>query len=162
MKKLLAISLITILIFSGKGMGQIFNPEVLCSGGHTYEEGSFSWYGTIGDVFTETLLDSECLISQGFHQPEKVTLSVKELSTASMYSIFPNPVMNWFTIHTPATNSPKLNSLRIFDLQGRAHWQQGDIVPGSQLQISGLPRGIYILEVRTEQKDQCRIKFIKQ
>lgn len=162
MKKILVIVLISLCFLPGKGMAQIFDPEVICSGEHAYQDGDFSWNGTLGDVFTETLVDAECLVTQGFHQPEKGTLSVKELPSDESYSVLPNPVKDWFILFTDARNHPELRSLRIFNIQGMVQWEKKQVFPGSPLRIPGLPEGIYILEFRSEQNEQHKIKFIKQ
>jgi len=74
--------------------------------------------------------------------------------------IFPNPASSSLTID--AGNSNTILSLKVYDILGKGISAQGNIhTTKSQLNISNLNPGVYLLEVQSEQGAYFA-KFVKQ
>ncbi|MFM8596724.1 MAG: T9SS type A sorting domain-containing protein [Flavobacteriales bacterium] len=71
--------------------------------------------------------------------------SIENLNPTSS-KIYPNPFTNFLTIETSA----KIISLKMSDLQGKELVTALPLLNKAELDLQGLPSGIYILEIQTE------------
>ena len=74
------------------------------------------------------------------------------------YSIFPNPALNYLTICLPDNNSK--SEMKIYNLIGQLEFTSKIENQKTNIDISGLTKGIYIIEI-TISDDIKRSKFIK-
>lgn len=103
---------------------------------------------TIGEVMVSEHHNGTAQLSQGFHQ----VLEVKTLLGAStlkpavvaQVEVFPNPAQDFLQVNT---DTPLHATL--FDLNGRQVLQQAHIESSTQLQLSALPTGTYLLRTRS-------------
>src|SRR6266542_2669033 len=107
-----------LLIFvSTKISAQSFSPTVIGSAG-TYASssgGSMAW--TIGEIMVETYSGTNNFFTQGFHQPDSVTITVVPNYSFSTISVYPNPTSGIFFIDLPAASGNY--SIELFDAQGK-------------------------------------------
>jgi N-acetylneuraminic acid mutarotase len=92
--------------------------------------------------------------------------SIADASIAGKFTVYisPNPVTgNVLNLHT--TNATANNyQLSVTDMQGRMLINQNILLNGSSnkiIDVSALPRGIYILKVINTKNEQQQIKFVK-
>lgn len=92
-----------------------------------------------------------------------LTVGVQEVQKRHPLRIYPNPNPGTFTVEMPEPAQPG-TQFRIIDLTGRLVQEQ-KTEPGSATQIvraSGLPAGLYFLQVVAEGKVLALEKFVKQ
>ncbi|HNA19538.1 MAG TPA: zinc-dependent metalloprotease family protein [Chitinophagaceae bacterium] len=83
---------------------------------------------------------------------------VEELITQKV-SVFPNPVKDVVTVKIPDLQSSA--SIRVFDMYGRMVMQQNSSQRLTQLNVSKLTSGVYIVRVKNAEQENA-IKIIKQ
>jgi hypothetical protein len=73
--------------------------------------------------------------------------SAREENLAERISIFPNPAHAFFTIKTE--NLP-IKNLKLYSVLGQQVYQNVDIQANTSIDISHLPKAIYVLQIETE------------
>jgi hypothetical protein len=75
---------------------------------------------------------------------------VNDLADNSLLSVSPNPTSGWLQISLPEGNT--LEAVRVMDLSGKTvrTLELGAAGSKTELDLSGLPKGIYALQARTE------------
>lgn len=87
--------------------------------------------------------------------------SIFELSSNLEMEVYPNPATNELTIRTP--ESQEFSTLVVKDALGRSVLNQANHQVQSNLSISNLPDGIYILEWRSKDNHLlASTRFVKQ
>lgn len=89
-----------------------------------------------------------------FLENKKTTLSSNEVATKSSMALYPNPVVNTFSIK----GVEKVSQIHIFDISGRL---VKTFVSQSQYDISGLAKGNYIVLVK-EGNQTHQFKIVKK
>ncbi len=103
---------------------------------------------TVGECFTSTLSNPNVLVTQGFQQPDKLTVEVQEPSSAFQLQAFPNPTANVVTVTYQGT----IFHFGLYESTGRL---LSTIVPNPSAQqieisFSAFPAGIYLLRAVSE------------
>ena len=75
--------------------------------------------------------------------------------------IFPNPVSDYLNISIGANNDP-INKITIYDIQGKQILQKQINVSQTKLNVSGLSKGVYIVEGITRSCAIFRERFVKE
>jgi hypothetical protein len=80
------------------------------------------------------------------------TSGVNDLTDNSLLSVSPNPTSGWLQISLPEGNS--LEAVRVMDLSGKTvrNLELGATASNTAIDLSGLPKGIYALQARSEGK----------
>lgn len=75
---------------------------------------------------------------------------VNDLADNSLLSVSPNPTSGWLQISLPEGNT--LESVRVMDLSGKTvqNLELGAAASKTEIDLSGLPKGIYALQARAE------------
>lgn len=75
---------------------------------------------------------------------------VNDLADNSLLSVSPNPTSGWLQISLPEGN--RLEAVRVMDLSGKTvrNLELGAAAAQTELDLSGLPKGIYALQARAE------------
>ena len=69
------------------------------------------------------------------------------------FSLYPNPTVGPLTQAWTGATAGREAHLRLFDVAGREVWrQQRRVEPQMEVALSGLPDGLYFLQVRVGQK----------
>jgi len=76
-----------------------------------------------------------------------VALSTQDIVVNDVFSIYPNPANDIVTIDSKSGN---VNGVRIYDVTGRMVYQEVANVTKLNINISNLPKGLYIINVTTE------------
>lgn len=117
----------------------------------------FDW--TLGEmVLTETSSGPGGIITQGFHQPPDISLSVQEQNLAASFGVYPNPFSTQLTI-SYSVQTDDLLQVEITDSQGRlvmdATLSTVSQSSSTQLDVSMLCAGNYYLRIRS--KNEMRV-----
>jgi hypothetical protein len=132
---------------------QSLSPSVLSSSGSYFEAGSFSLSTTIGEPLTETLTNSNNILTQGFQQPDYTVISNIEEAYLPQLNIkvYPNPADK--QLYMLVSTKENANAyLTLTDIQGKTILQE-TITYNSlkSIDISALAQGSYMLIHQSEQ-----------
>lgn len=141
---------LVLLLFTGFGLNA---QTVINSAGST----NGSIYYSIGEIAITTISNNDYYLTQGYLQPlDVITSREQETVDNDIIEIFPNPAINIITIKTVW----KYSKIRIFNLIGVL--QLTENFSDSQIDISKLPVGFYLLELYSdEHKTKKIVSFIK-
>lgn len=96
-----------------------------------YVCGPHSGSGMKGRIFVNN--------STGINTPEKVVQGLE---------VYPNPASSWINIKT-TLQAGKENRLKIFNVIGNCLYQKENVPANGNLNIEGLPSGIYFVEIKS-------------
>jgi Peptide-N-glycosidase F, C terminal/Peptide-N-glycosidase F, N terminal/Secretion system C-terminal sorting domain len=121
-----------------------FTAASLSAGNHTlkYEVPSAVFYGQDGRI-----------VLSMYMQSTSQQLSVKDISTVDV-SVFPNPTTDFVNIRS----DKKTRSISVYSAEGR----KLNEVKDSKVDLSGYPKGVYILDILLEGGTQFKHKIIKK
>lgn len=129
---------------------QSLTPELISSEGGflTSSSGSISY--SIGEPITETFAGTTHILTQGFQQPEIVSLAgiADQEKDAALY-LFPNPVKDQLMVNFIGLQFGRY-VLRIFDSAGK-EMERKDLLVGNELMfpisLAEYKNGMYFIEV---------------
>lgn len=119
---------------------------------------------TVGSVIPNTasiFFDTNPPIITNTFQTEFVDqLSVPSLE-ATHFQLYPNPVKEM--VYIQSTSTETLSSIRLFNILGKEVLQLNNIQSNAtQINLSGLPSGIYLMELTSESGTSSTQKVVKQ
>lgn len=127
---------------------QSITPEVIATAGEHYigSQAQVSW--TMGEVVIETVIGTNAIITQGFHQPDSMVVGVEELANGNwQFAIYPNPSRGAFVIEGDASLAL---SMTVYDIIGKEIWK-GQMIGGRRvIDLTGKANGMYFLNVSNE------------
>lgn len=141
------------------------------------EIGSYSIYADIPGLpmvstYNITVGASDTLFKNKDFKADSAKISIDTISStigiteahkglSQHITIWPIPATDQISIYIPALLSQKACKAIIFDITGRQIQQVSILGPSCQLSVSGLPGGVYILEVMTQGDFVIRKRFVK-
>lgn len=136
--------------------------EVIATSGGDHQAGGRSLSWTLGEVATESLSAGSFILTQGFHQPTLTVVSVPELADPGLsIRAFPNPADDYLSLHIDH-EEPESFRYVLGDVRGRPVISDRMQGHESQLQLSSLPPGIYLLTVILDNKAVHTFQIIKR
>ena len=138
---------------------QNLSPSVISAGGGYAAEDIGSLSYTIAEMtMTETFAQGLFILSQGFQQPAVITVSTTDLEiTPGDIVLHPNPTSGQITLSYQSGTTSR-NSVKIFNLFGTVILSERFAAQCGlntiTYDLSQYSRGIYILEMVTEQHDR--------
>ncbi len=118
MKKFLVFGLAT-LSFGFAAQAQSLERQVIGSAGGYEEEAGYSLSFTVGEPVVETAIAGTLVLTQGFQQPDDVSVGVNDVVKFNMdYIIFPNPTMDELTVQLSADKVVEV-TISLYDLLGQ-------------------------------------------
>jgi len=143
-----------LLIIPGLGRSQ---QVVSCSGG-SYVSSNTTFSYTIGEIAIESYASSNIIITQGFHQSYNSASAISQAQISTTLSVYPNPFHDIVNLD----NAGETYSIRLYDLQGKLLLSQEGKPGNTQLNLSNLAKGMYLLKVRDLDNQQESIfKILK-
>lgn len=95
-----------------------------------------------------------------------VNLSTNQVSTKSGLLVYPNPVSQTNPMHLTVKNASGSYAAQIFGFDGRSVFTSNGTIQaiesGINQRLANLQAGIYILSLENANKEQYRVKFIKE
>lgn len=142
MRKL--ISILSLIMASSLLGAQTLSPDVVASAGDSYTSGNLHLDWTLGEIMTETYAGT-LVWTQGFHQANDKATSVEDLNAnLGNIKVYPNPTTERIFIQREQNGALQLSLL---DMRGSMLMQKSVSASSSQLDLSQLPNGIYILRM---------------
>jgi len=160
MKKYLIITCAIFFILNAKS--QSISPQVIASGGDYYvgTNASLSW--TIGELITETVSNTNFILTQGFQQPNYNINAIEEpgINPLGEINIYPNPVADELNVSFKDMNQKNVMII-LFDMNGKILYS--DIAENTtsvkQINMSQIAKGNYVIRFAT--KDGKYLKSFK-
>ena len=149
-KKLLIV--FAMLGFIVSMQAQTLSPTVVSSSGGYFTSGSSSLSFTVAEMtMVQTFTTAGNILTQGFQQPEVLTVSIPETpSVSGDVSIYPNPTSGNFTL-SYLCNESNATTISLYNLVGQV------VLTKTVSQVAGLntvnfdisdfSQGIYMLEL---------------
>lgn len=126
---------------------QSSNPQIVSSAGETFQGNSLQIDWTLGELAITTIQNSSQQITQGFHQPTFVIMSIDELSQKiGQIQVFPNPASDIIEVKANFDQSRNV-MIQLVNLNGSLLWMtknNGDQIDQVK-DITNLPSGTYFL-----------------
>jgi hypothetical protein len=154
MKKLTTFLLI---IISASVKAQSLSPQVIASAGDYFSNGNVSLSWTLGEPVIETYTTANIILTQGFQQPELLTVGINDVLKSDFSStIYPNPTFNIISVQL---NNQKNAQFTVEIINGLGQVIQSlnfDAVKNKQnnfqLNLTDLSVGMY--QIRLSEKGQ--------
>lgn len=146
MKKILIILALVIVTWTAKT--QSLPSFVVGSSGDYFasSSGSLSW--TLGEIMNETYQQSSGFLTQGFHQPEKSSITGLDEIVEKNLVVYPNPVREFLNLKTTESGD---YIFELFDMQGQRIIEQnakgviGDHI--HQMDLQEFRVALYLLRI---------------
>jgi len=119
-------------------------------------ESNLLMYSTAGYINNKLLFIKETIAYGKEVWSAETTLAIDEAKNTKIVNIFPNPVSNNLTIENPFSGSLQL---KVFNQLGQIVLKQK--TSSTLLDVSKLSKGIYFLNINSEDGNTQTIKFIK-
>jgi hypothetical protein len=138
--------------------------QVLSSASGSGTIGAIRIDHTLGEmVAIQTIQTSTNIVTQGYHQPYRLFVSVVEMMPPDALQIFPNPTALHLNLNMHSESAKHLQ-LRLLDNSGRvtleSEWQLGAGQNTTQIELHNQPSGIYYLQcidAKTQQKGLWKV-----
>lgn len=152
--------ILTLSLFPFLGFTQSLTPEVVSNSGDSYSNTSTQLSWTLGEIAIDTYSASSNQLTQGFHQPERPTLSITDLDHNISINAYPNPFNSAITIQIQDLN--QAISIVIYNAIGQQVFTDNYIGNGPKtMNLASLESGIYMIQFKTSSEVIKTIKIQK-
>ena len=134
--------------------GFVNSPAVIGNGGETWIQGDYNLSFTLGEVAVETFIQSQTILTQGFHQETYQITQIHELDKAFDVSIFPNPTTDIININCNLANAK--GDLYVKDIKGSTvYFLLNFSTDQTQcIDFSTFSTGVYFIEIALNSKNK--------
>ena len=136
---------------------QSASPELISSGGDSFQNSTYLLDWSIGECVTATLGNGTYILTQGFHQNNYSAVKVEDLRTDIKLSVYPNPATDFVTIKFSAFQKQNI-IMTLTNQTGKVLVRKRIVSETEQLDFSSYSCGIYFL---TAEFDNQQIKLFK-
>lgn len=148
-------TLLFFAVISTIAIAQTGGPQVLSTAGAFMTGASSTLSLTVGEPVIATASSATVTLTQGFQQPDLLTIGINENSLAAgTVGLFPNPVSSQLNLSFDLPHDAKITMLMTDLLGNRVIAASGFVyITGheiKQLDVSALPNGTYFLELYAE------------
>jgi hypothetical protein len=147
----------SIVFLSLATQAQSLTPQVIASAGNYFDNGTVSLSWTLGEPAIETYTSGSNILTQGFHQPELLTVGIATVLPRNTFmNIYPNPTLHNVTFDLKYFDNAVIN-IDIINNLGQVVSSQNIDVKKEQLSshvlnMSHLASGMY--QIRVTDKGQ--------
>ena len=161
MKNLISYLVFTFAALSLAAQNVELTPEVVASAEDSYTSNTLNVDWTLGEIMTETFEYAGTLVlTQGFHQPSLSTTSIGDpVASLGIIKVYPNPTSSSISIER---EKPGELQLQLLDMRGSILRKQTFNGTQSELDLSDLPNGIYVLRMSDREQASQSLRIIKQ
>lgn len=145
--------LLTIVLFLQifVAQGQSLDRSVIGVGGYSLVKENVVLSFTIGETAVSTLSGPTLIVTEGFQQPgiQKLISGIDEIIFINGLQVYPNPTPDLLHLGIPVDDPLKI-SAALFDMLGKKVFatDQLELIGNQyQLDLTGLPTGVYLLAV---------------
>ena len=154
---------LTFFLTSTFANAQSIERDVIASGGDYFENSTMSLSWTLGEAVTETVSNDFMMLTQGFQQGEKITLTTIKDPLSALFGIkvFPNPTTDIVNI---SINSQKdeILTVQIYSLTGEKILSEKTSDKNIQLSLADLAPSNYLLSLRKLNGELIKSYFINK
>jgi hypothetical protein len=126
-----------------------------------FKTASLSVNWTIGEIATETYVNDNIMLTQGFNQGNiDIATTSEDLCSSINIIVYPNPVNDIFTIKTGTGNAMQLKA-ELYDLSGSKLLSQQIKAGNTIINMEEFPVSQYILKVFNNLQEIKTFKVIK-
>lgn len=150
-------------VFSLFSQTASLDRQVVASAGGEAFAGGKSFEFTLGEAVVETLDNGFVILTQGFQQPEAVTIGIVEIAEASGLRVFPNPTTAELQLQFNAPTG-KIFQLQILNAAGQLvqTMSETDDTVSSRIDCRSFAPGAYFLLAHTtDGKPFFQVPFVK-
>ncbi|MEL7530106.1 MAG: T9SS type A sorting domain-containing protein [Bacteroidota bacterium] len=134
-------------------------PEVVASAGDSYTSNTLNVDWTLGEIMTETF-DGSIVLTQGFQQPSLSTTAIGgPVSSFGIVKVYPNPTSSSLSIEREKQGELQL---LLLDMRGSVIQRTSTTGLLHQLDLSELPKGIYVLRMSDREQASQSFRIVKQ
>ncbi len=128
---------------------QTLERQVIAAAGDYFVSPGLSLSWTLGEPVTETVSNYDVILTQGFQQADKITVTtVREpLSNLFDIKIFPNPTTDYLNIRINSERD-EIIIAQLYSLQGQKVIERKMQDTQFQLDLAALPAAGYLLSFR--------------
>ena len=154
------------LIFIGiflmnSARSQTASPELICSGGESFENSTYQLDWSIGEIAIETYTQGSYTLTQGFHQNTYTVTEINRLPFSDInIKVYPNPASDFITIENSEDLQKEL-STELSDIQGKIYLNDKFSETKKQINLEAFSPGIYFLNIKSESVTIKTFKIIK-
>jgi len=136
-----------------------YGQKVVSSGGSSFKNSAGQIDYTIGEPVIQLLATSDCMLTQGYHQPTLSIIEVRHLNADFIAEVFPNP--------TVATLKLKLEdhegvSYQVFNADGKVLESNNVTNNLTSIDVENFTKGYYTLRlIDADNKKLKSYKFLK-
>ena len=160
MNKFISLFIFFYLFLFGTKLVQ--GQSIIASAGSFDSNGTTQLSWTLGETLTETYLNGNSILEQGFNHTFKIATAVKGETDAN-FSIeaFPNPVID--ILNLKVTESKPVNLvLAFFDLTGRELFKKPLINEVTEVPLASMAPSVYLIKIFDGSQGIKAFKIIKQ
>jgi len=135
--------------------------QVVGTAGTVFENENMSISWTIGETAIETLSAETGILTQGFHQPTLMVMSVDDLAELNFnIQAFPNPTRDFLMLRMDEVLQKPLN-YKVYNLSGQL-MQEGMITDvQTRISFENYQSAFYIIQIHKENKPIKTFKISK-
>ena len=154
---------LTFLLTAGLAKGQSIERDVIASAGDHFATPTISLSWTLGEPISETVSNDYMILTQGFHQGEKITLTTVKDPLADLFDIkvFPNPTADIVNISINRKNDEIL-TVQLYNLSGEKVLSEKTSEKNIQLSLADLAPSNYLLSLRKLNGELITTYFINK
>jgi hypothetical protein len=156
MKNIALVFLIIIYYSSG------FAQEVISASGDFYQNSSISVSYTIGEPITETFVNGENTLNQGFQQSKLIVTAIEtpEVAIFNLH-VFPNPTHSIITIEN-TNKAQQALQYALYDLNGKVLYEICSNQSVLEIDVQNIYPGTYLLKITKNKKQMATYKIVKE
>lgn len=138
-----------LLLTAGIAHGQRIERDVIAAAGDYFVTPAFSLSWTLGEPATETIRNDFMILTQGFQQGEKITLTTVKDPLAEVFDIrvFPNPTADFLNIAINS-NKDEIITVQLYNLTGEKVLSEKTKEKNIRLNLNELASASYLLSLR--------------
>jgi Secretion system C-terminal sorting domain len=128
---------------------------VIANGGSFLTGPGISLSVTLGEPVTTTAVAASAILTQGFQQPDLISVGISENTTGYSLEAYPNPVSD--LLHIEITSDKDMHLLlSVYDLAGRkvlpdiSHYVTTDIGSRVTINMQSLYAAVYLLKIHNK------------
>jgi hypothetical protein len=160
---ILAILFLASVLVQGQNVTKGSTPslQLLGSAGGTYKNSSYQLDWSVGEILTQTYLDSQNSLAQGFHQGKYAITAINQAKYVQFeITVFPNPATDVVVLCIDKQQLEDLSYL-LTDMNGKILHVSKISTNQQQINLNGIAAGSYFLNVRSGKSALKTFKIIK-
>jgi len=123
------------------------SQEVVASAGNCSNHASVQISWSLGEPVIETWVNTQTVLTQGFHQPKLIVTAIHNLTVQNLaLKVFPNPTSDYVILEITKGNFENLQ-YSLFDLSGKLLLQKKVLSNCEQLGMQPFSTGAYFFKV---------------